>query len=147
LFDALADDLDAECEAMDNLVANSGGIDLMMVGIGMNGHIGFNEPGVSFDNYSHVIDLDPITLSVGRKYFSEPVQLGKGITLGLKHLMEAKKVLLIANGIKKAEVVKKTIEGEINVNFPASIMQTHLHGIVATDIEAASLLSNKTAPL
>ena len=118
-----------------------GGIDLMIVGIGMNGHIGFNEPGVSFDNYSHVIDLDDTTLSVGQKYFKSKVSLQKGITLGLKHLQESKKVLLLANGKKKAEVIRRTVEGDLTNSFPASIMQKHAHGIVMIDEEAASSLT------
>jgi galactosamine-6-phosphate isomerase len=141
LFNAMSDNLNDECNKMDAVIAAKGGIDLMIVGIGMNGHIGFNEPGVSFDNYSHVINLDPITLSVGQKYFTETVKLGKGITLGLKHLMQTKKVLLIANGTKKAEVIKRTVEGEVNENFPASIMQTHSNGFVMLDENAANLLS------
>lgn len=143
LFNAMASNLEKECDVMDRVIADQGGIDLMIVGIGMNGHIGFNEPGVSFENYSHFIDLDPITLSVGKKYFKSDVQLGKGITLGLKHLMQTKKVLLMANGVKKAEVIKRTIEGTVSNDFPATIMQTHPNGIVMTDSEAASLLSKK----
>lgn len=140
LFNSMSDDLAGECSKMDAAIAGKGGIDLMIVGIGMNGHIGFNEPHVSFENYSHVINLDPITLSVGQKYFTETVKLSKGITLGLKHLMQTKKVLLIANGTKKAEVIKKTVEGEVNENFPASIMQVHTNGFVLVDESAGSLI-------
>ena len=113
----------------------------MVVGIGMNGHIGFNEPGSSFDNLSHVIELDEVTRSVGQKYFNEPVELSKGITIGFKQLLNAKKVFLMANGSKKAEVIKKTVQGPITENFPASIMQRHENGFVLVDDEAASLLS------
>jgi 6-phosphogluconolactonase/glucosamine-6-phosphate isomerase/deaminase len=126
---------------MDAVIREKGGIDLMIVGIGMNGHIGFNEPGVSFDNYSHVIDLDETTLTVGQKYFKSKVNLQKGITLGLKHLLESKKVLLLANGKKKAEVIRRTAEENLTNTFPASIMQKHEHGIVMIDAEAASLLT------
>lgn len=143
LFDALSDDLDKQCRTMDEAIAAKGGIDVMIVGIGMNGHIGFNEPGVSFDNYSHHISLDPITLSVGKKYFATAIKLGKGITLGLKHLMQTKKVLLIANGVKKAEVIKRAVEGAVSNGFPATIMQTHPNGWVMVDEEAASLLHKK----
>ena len=125
---------------MDNIIFEKGGIDLMIVGIGMNGHIGFNEPGVSFDNYSHVIDLDDTTITVGQKYFKTAVHLKKELHLGLKHLQESKKVLLIANGTKKAEVIKKTVEEEITNSFPASIMQKHSNGFVMVDEEAAACL-------
>ncbi len=143
LFDALSSHLDEECKKADKLILEKGGIDLMIVGIGMNGHIGFNEPGVSFDNYAHVIDLDETTITVGQKYFKTPVALQKGITLGLKHLQQTKKVLLLANGTKKAEVVKQTVEGEITNKFPASIMQTHANGFVMIDDEASALLVRK----
>jgi galactosamine-6-phosphate isomerase len=143
LFDALSDNLEEQCRMMDGIIAAKGGIDLMIVGIGMNGHIGFNEPGVSFDNYSHFIDLEQITLTVGKKYFKEAVVLSKGITLGFKHLIQTKKVLLMANGIKKAAVIKRTVEGAVGNDFPASIMQTHPNGIIMTDSDAAYLLNKK----
>lgn len=143
LFNAQVANLQKECRAMDELITDKGGIDLMLVGIGMNGHIGFNEPGTSFTSLSHVAELEEITKSVGqKKYFNEPVELDKGITIGLGHLMNAKKVFLIANGSKKAEVIKKTIEGPVTESFPASIMQQHNNGFVLIDKEAASLLSN-----
>jgi glucosamine-6-phosphate isomerase len=143
LFDAQADNLKKECERMDKFIAEKGGIDIMVVGIGMNGHIGFNEPGSSFAALSHVAELDEITKSVGQKYFNEPVQLGKGITIGFGHIMNTKKVFLMANGIKKAEVIKKTAEGPVTENFPASIMQQHANGFILIDEEAASLLSKQ----
>jgi glucosamine-6-phosphate isomerase len=144
LFDGISSNLEEECVKMDSVIFERGVIDLMIVGIGMNGHIGFNEPGVSFNNYSHVINLDETTITVGQKYFKEGAILKQGITLGLKHLQDAKKVLLLANGIKKAEVIKKKVEGEVTTNFPASIMQTHSNGFVMIDEEAASLLGRKS---
>lgn len=141
LFNAMAEDLKNECAKMDRFIEQKEAIDIMVVGIGMNGHIGFNEPGSSFDNLSHVIELDEVTRSVGQKYFNEPVELSKGITIGFKQLLNAKKVFLMANGSKKAEVIKKTVQGPITENFPASIMQRHENGFVLVDDEAASLLS------
>ena len=78
---------------------------------------------------------------MGQKYFKTPVTIHKGITLGLKHLLESKKVLLLANGNKKADVIIKAVEGEVTNLFPASIMQMHLNGFVMVDEEAASLLN------
>ena len=144
LFNAMSDKLQDECRKMDTVILDKGGIDLMVVGIGMNGHIGFNEPGVSFDNYSHVIDLDDTTLTVGQKYFKSKAALQKGITLGLKQLQESKKVLMLANGAKKADVIRKTVEEKVTNTFPASIMQTHANGFVMVDKEAASLLKQKS---
>ena len=141
LFNTLADDLKSECSKMDKVIAEKGGIDIMIVGIGMNGHIGFNEPGTSFAAFSHVAALDEITKSVGQKYFDGPVELGKGITIGFGHLMNTKKVFLMANGSKKAEVIKKTIEDPVTESFPASIMQKHTNGFILIDEEAGTLLS------
>jgi len=140
LFNALSEDLSAEWAAMDKMIFEKGGIDLMIVGIGMNGHIGFNEPGISFDKYSHVAQLDEMTTSVGQKYFKSAIALDRGITLGLKHLMEARTVILLANGKKKAEVIKRAVEGDVSNAFPASIIQQHADGIIMIDEEAASLL-------
>ena len=140
LFNALSDNLEQECKTMDNLIASLGGIDLMLVGVGMNGHIGFNEPGIPADRYSHIIALDATTQSVGQKYFTQNTQLEKGITLGLQHLQQAKKAILIANGAHKAEIIKKALEEAINTGIPASIIRTHAKALVMLDKEAATLL-------
>jgi galactosamine-6-phosphate isomerase len=143
VFDALSNDLEKECKKMDAAIASIGGIDLMLVGIGMNGHIGFNEPSVSFKNYCHVINLDATTLSVGLKYFSCATNISKGITLGLQHLMEARQVILIANGEKKAAIIKQAIEEKITEQIPATIMQAHTNGMIMLDEDAASLINKK----
>lgn len=140
LFNALSDDLNAACRRMDSIISKAGGIDCMVVGIGMNGHIGFNEPGASFHLTAHVIKLDENTRSVGQKYFSQPTVLDKGITLGLQQLLLSKETILIANGLKKAEILKKAIEGPIDPAVPASIMQNHPNGIIFIDKDAATLL-------
>ncbi len=140
LFDGLAVDLQLECEKMDNVIAMKGGIDLMIVGIGMNGHIGFNEPGSNFKLKSHVIALDPLTALVGQKYFDNDMILEKGITLGLEYLLQAKRVLLLANGVAKAAVVKQAVQGPVTIDFPASIMQMHSNGTIMVDEAAGSLL-------
>ena len=140
LFNALSEDPARECSEMDKTILEKGGIDLMIVGVGMNGHIGFNEPGTSFDNYSHVTDLDDTTITVGQKYFSEKMTLKKGITLGLKHFLESKKAIVMANGIKKAAIIKKVLEEEITNHTPASIIRLHPQGTLLIDEEAASLL-------
>jgi glucosamine-6-phosphate isomerase len=140
LFDGLSTNLTEECRKMDAVIRSKGGIDVMVVGIGMNGHIGFNEPGISPDLYSHVADLEETTKSVGQKYFKEQTKLEKGITIGLKYLTESKKPILIANGEKKAEIIRKAIEGPVTMNLPASIMQKHPASLIALDKSAASLL-------
>lgn len=140
VFDALSHDLPGEYSKMDSIIQDKGGIDLMLVGIGMNGHIGFNEPGVSFDLYSHVIDLDEKTQAVGQKYFSSTMALPKGITLGLRHFLRSRKAILIANGKKKAGVIEKAVKGPVSNQMPASIIQQHENSWVMVDEEAASLI-------
>ncbi len=141
LFNGMSSNLDEECIKMDQHIEAHGGIDLMVVGIGMNGHIGFNEPGSNFDAKSHVVLLDEITSSVGQKYFAKPMSLKHGITLGFHHLLSTKEVYLIANGNAKAEVIQKAVEGEITTSFPASVMQMHKNGAILVDEAAASKLT------
>ena len=144
VFNSMADDMRKECTDMDNFISQHGGIDLILVGVGRNGHIGFNEPGMIFEEYSHVIELDETTQTVGQKYFREQTKLTHGITLGLQHLIEARKAVLIASGEKKAEVMKEAIEGEISIMMPASIMRKHANGEIILDKAAAALLSRST---
>lgn len=140
LFDGMSSNLDEECRLMDAFIQAHDGIDMMVVGIGMNGHIGFNEPGSNFEAKSHVVPLDEITATVGQKYFAQPMKLEHGITLGFQHLLAAKQVYLIANGTAKAEVIQKAVEGEVTTVFPASVMQLHKNGYILVDKAAASLL-------
>lgn len=144
LFDSLAKDLGKECERMDAVIREKGGIDLMLVGVGMNGHIGFNEPGVGLHHYAHVVDLDSTTRSVGQKYFRQSTKLGKGITLGLKHFLESRKAILLASGSRKAEVIRAALEGPIAEEMPASAIRRHPYGIAMLDEAAAGLLHPAT---
>lgn len=142
LFDAKADDLDAECDRMNSFISSKGGLDIMMVGIGMNGHLGLNEPGTPFDLYAHRSQLDPITVQVGQKYFSKETPLTEGITLGLKHLAEAGKAILIASGAKKANIIHESLQGLVGTEVPASIVQTLSNAHILLDKEAASELEH-----
>lgn len=140
-FDACAKDLESECKRVDSFIEQNGPIDLMLVGLGMNGHIGFNEPGTPFDLYSHTVDLDDVTKEVGKKYFKKHMKLEKGITLGLRHLMNAKTAILIVSESKKAPVVKKVVEGDVTPEIPGSIIKIHSNGFLFLDRDAASMLS------
>jgi len=144
LFDALANETDKECKRMNKIIKEKGGIDFMLVGVGMNGHIGFNEPGVAINNYAHVIELDETTKAVGqKKYFDKPVTISKGITLGLQDFLDARFTIMIANGIKKADIIKKAMEEPIDTNVPATLMRMHKNSLLMVDEEAASLLDKK----
>jgi glucosamine-6-phosphate isomerase len=142
LFDAKAADLDAECQRINNFISSKGGLDIMMVGIGMNGHLGLNEPGTPFDLYAHRSALDPVTVQVGQKYFAKETVLTEGITLGLQHLAEAGKAVLIASGANKASIIHESLQGTVSTEVPASILQRLANSIILLDKEAASELEH-----
>ncbi|MBO0936073.1 glucosamine-6-phosphate deaminase [Fibrella sp. HMF5335] len=129
-FDAKAADLQAECARVDAAIADFGKLDLLLVGIGMNGHIALNEPGTPFTLRCHVVQLAQSTIDVGQKYFTKPTPLSQGITLGLQHLTEARDVVLMASGARKAAIVHEALHGPITEQLPASIMQTVEQGKV-----------------
>lgn len=137
-FNAKALDLPAECLRIDAAIAERGGLDLILVGIGMNGHIALNEPGTPFTLYAHVSELAEVTVQVGQKYFTQSTPLSKGITLGLQHLMEAHEVILMANGSRKAAVIRHALQGPVTEELPASIIQRHPNAYVWLDAEAGS---------
>ncbi len=139
-FDSMTDDLPSECKRVDELLFSKGGADLIIVGVGVNGHIGLNEPGYSFENYCHVSELADVTIQIGQKYFKENTPLTQGITIGLKHLLEAKVAILIATGERKAEVLKQTIDQEPSVELPSTVFKLHKNSFVWIDEAAAKLL-------
>ncbi|MFC5448528.1 glucosamine-6-phosphate deaminase [Paenibacillus aestuarii] len=139
-FDAKRANLQAECEKMDALIQSHGHIDVLLLGVGMNGHLGFNEPGAGFDTYTHVVELDAVTKQVSAKYFTEPREVQMGITLGIKHMLEAETVILIADGLKKADIMQKALHGEVTNEVPVTVLQQHPNVHVCLDAAAASLL-------
>lgn len=139
-FNSMTANLEAECKRVDELLFEKGGADLIIVGVGINGHIGLNEPGTSFGNYCHVSELAEVTITVGQKYFTENTALTQGITIGLKHLLEAKAAILIATGDRKAEILKATIDQEPNINLPATVFKLHKNAYVWLDEAAAKLM-------
>ncbi|RIV20391.1 glucosamine-6-phosphate deaminase [Fibrisoma montanum] len=139
-FNARADDLRAECERIDRVILEHGGLDLLLVGMGMNGHIALNEPGIPFSNYCHVAELAETTKTVGQKYFTQETTLTQGITIGLRHLTEAREVILLVSGAKKAQILHQALTGPVTEEVPASIIQTHPNAYVWVDEGAGSLL-------
>jgi glucosamine-6-phosphate isomerase len=139
-FDGESSDLVGECKKTDDFIKKNGPVDMFLLGAGMNGHLGLNEPGTSFDLYSHIVNLDETTKKVGQKYFSEKVNLTKGITLGLKYIMEARMVILQLNGERKADIVRKMIESNVTIAFPATVLKSHLNSFLLLDREAAKYI-------
>jgi glucosamine-6-phosphate isomerase len=142
-FDAKAVDLDGECQKMNEHIDNLGGLDMMIVGIGMNGHIGLNEPGTDFNTYAHHSTLAPVTIDVAKKYFAQQPQLTEGITLGPRHLAEARIPVMIASGAKKAGIVAQALNGPITIEVPASIFQNLPNAQILLDHGAAEKLSKE----
>ena len=143
-FDGMACDLDEECRKMDQYIKENGPVDLMMVGLGMNGHIGLNEPGTDFALYSHQAVLDPVTVNVAQKYFQKSTTLSGGITLGLQHFMEAETAVLIVSGEKKSAILKEVLEHSVTNEIPGTIIQLHANSYILADEDAGSKL-NKSA--
>jgi glucosamine-6-phosphate isomerase len=139
-FDGESSDLKHECVKTDNFIREHGPIDMILLGVGMNGHLGLNEPGTSFDLYSHIVNLDETTKIVGQKYFSGKVVLTSGVSLGIKYIMESKTVILQMAGVKKAEVAKKLVDSEISPSFPASAVKAHSNSYLLLDKDAAKYL-------
>ena len=140
-LDGNAADSEAECKRYDNEISEAGGIDIQLLGIGNNAHIGFNEPADEFTTGSFKVKLTESTINANKIYFDENPMPHYALTMGIKQIMSAKKVILIATGPKKAEAVRNMIEGPVTAQVPASILQEHQDVIIFLDEEAASLLS------
>lgn len=121
-----ANNLQAECVQYEELIKNSGGIDIQVLGIGNNGHIAFNEPGTSFDAKTHVVKLDESTIAANSRFFNNkdevPVQ---AITMGIGTIMKSKEILLLISGKGKKEAIEKLKSGVVTEEFPASILHKH----------------------
>ncbi len=122
----VAADMDKECAEYDKLVAELGGTDLQLLGIGLDGHIGFNEPDEFFEAATHVVELDESTIEANSRFFESKDDVPtRAVTMGMKSIMSAKKVLLLASGKNKQEILKKSLYGPITPAVPASILQLH----------------------
>jgi glucosamine-6-phosphate deaminase len=139
-FNGISGDLETECRLMDELIRAHGTIDLLLLGVGMNGHLGFNEPNVSFDLNSHVTNLDSVTKQVSVKYFQDQKDLQQGITLGIKQLLEADMVIVIADGAKKADIMRKALHNEVTNQVPVTVLQRHPNLHICLDEAAATLI-------
>ena len=121
-----AADLDAECTEYDARIKRLGGIDLQLLGIGVDGHIGFNEPDDHFVTATHVADLHESTIKANARFFESENEVPRqAISMGMVSIMQARKILLIANGPAKKDVLLRAFEGPITPTLPASILQLH----------------------
>ncbi len=142
-FDGKATNAENECERIETFINDHGGIDIAVVGLGMNGHVGMNEPGTPADSRSHVAEIDSTTQAVGQKYFTKEQSLTHGLTLGIASLRVARNIMLLVSGNKKAAAVQKMIEEEMSTQLPASLLRNHKSFYVYLDNTAASQLKEK----
>ena len=134
-------DLEKECAAYEDKIKAAGGIDIQLLGIGSNGHIAFNEPADAFQRWSHVVNLKESTIADNSRFFDSVEDVPtQAVTMGIGSIMQAKRILIIALGEKKAKAIKQVINGNVTPECPASILQFHKDVTLMLDKGAASLL-------
>lgn len=142
--DGTTKDVEQFSKAYEEKIKASGGIDLQLLGIGSDGHIGFNEPGTPFKSRTHLAKLEESTIKDNSRFFEKgEVVPESAITLGIQTIFESKKILLLASGENKAKVVAKFIEGPLTPQVPASVLKKHPNAIVILDKAAASKLKEQ----
>lgn len=140
LPNGMAKDRQVECDRY-NALLDEMKQDIQVLGIGSNGHIGFNEPGTSFNSTTHIVDLTESTIKDNSRLFEDVSQVPlQAFSMGIKNIMNAKQIVLVASGKNKAKAVKGLIKGEITEELPASILQLHPFVTIVIDKDAASLL-------
>jgi glucosamine-6-phosphate isomerase len=140
-FDGRAKNLQAQCDGVEDYIHLMGGINVAIVGLGMNGHVGMNEPGTPPEQHSHIADIDAMTQVVGQKYFKNEQQLTKGLTMGLASLQDASFIMLMANGTNKAGIIRKIFEEDASPQLPATLLMNHKKICIYLDKQAASLIT------
>lgn len=139
LPNGLAEDPEEECRRYDALIESLGGVDLQLLGMGHNGHIGFNEPGDHYDKGTHCVDLQQSTIEANKRFFASADDVPRqAVSMGSGTIMKAKKILLIACGEDKADAVAKSFFGPVTPEVPASILQLHSDVVVIADTAALS---------
>ncbi|WP_207695641.1 glucosamine-6-phosphate deaminase [Enterococcus sp. DIV0212c] len=135
-----AEDLAAECKHYESII-DSNPIDIQILGIGQNGHIGFNEPGTPLDSLTHVVELTESTINANKRNFEKVEDVPtRAVSMGIGSIMKGKKMILMAYGEAKADAIKGMIDGPVSVDLPASALQNHADVVVILDEAAASKL-------
>lgn len=137
----LAEDAEAECARYDRVMEDMGGIDVQVLGMGHNGHIGFNEPAEDFPLNTHVVELQDSTIQANARFFASADEVPKkAMTMGIGSIMKAKQILVVVNGEGKADIVKAAFTGPVTPKVPASILQLHPNVVLVGDKAALSKL-------
>ncbi|BFK21432.1 glucosamine-6-phosphate deaminase [Mediterraneibacter glycyrrhizinilyticus] len=130
-------DAEAECKRYEELIRSYGGVDLQLLGLGHNGHIGFNEPAPIFEKETHCVDLTESTIEANKRFFASADDVPKqAYTMGIGTIMRAKKILVVVSGADKADIVAKAFFGDVTPEVPASILQMHPDVTIVGDAEA-----------
>ena len=130
-------DAEKECGRYEELIRSLGGVDFQLLGLGHNGHIGFNEPGEAFEKETHCVDLTESTIEANKRFFASADDVPKqAYTMGIKTIMQAKKILIVVNGENKADIVERAFFGPVTPEVPASILQLHNDVTLVGDEEA-----------
>ena len=138
----LEEDSDKACADYNEIIRSVGGIDIQLLGIGGNGHIGFNEPGAAFEKETHCVDLTESTIEANKRFFeSEDDVPRQAYTMGIKNIMQAKKILVVVSGEDKADILKEVLYGPITPEVPASILQLHNDVTIVADAAALSKIN------
>lgn len=145
LPDGMAADLQGECRRYESLIERLGGVDLQLLGLVMNGHIGFNEPGTPFSSETHVVELTDSTRKANARYFdslsSVPAQ---ALTMGIATIMRSKQILLLVSGKKKAGILAKLLSEQPNEDIPASVLNMHQDVVIIADSDALSIVKERS---
>ena len=139
--DGTKEDGEAECARYEKVIQQYGGADLQLLGLGHNGHIGFNEPAEEFVKSTHCVQLTESTIEANKRFFASIDEVPRyAYTMGINTIMQAKKVLLIVSGEDKAEILKKSLFGPVTPQVPASVLQLHKDLTVVADEAAMSCI-------
>lgn len=139
--DGLEPDSEIACNRYNEIIKSSGGVDLQLLGLGNNGHIGFNEPGEAFEKETHCVKLTESTINANARFFENIEDVPtEAYTMGIKAIMQARKIVVVVNGAQKAQIVKEAFFGPVTPKVPASVLQLHNDVTLVGDKEALSLL-------
>jgi len=121
--DGMADDIEKECVDYEERIRRSGGIDLQVLGIGSNGHVGFNEPGEQLNVTTHLVNLSEETISSNSRFFNSPEEVPRqAISVGMATILKANRIILLASGPNKTEAIKQTVSGHVDTRVPSSLL-------------------------
>ena len=139
--DGMNENQDEECQRYEKLIAGLGGVDLQLLGLGHNGHIGFNEPSDHFENETHCVDLTETTIQANKRFFDSEKDVPKqAYTMGIGTIMRCRKILVVVSGKDKAEILKQVIQGPVTPEVPGSILQFHPDCTIIADEDALSAM-------